>query len=307
MNPAPERLPRGARMMLTQRQVIDAWHDELDRVGEAAETAERNRLGIPWLQREVDRPAWAEALALRGGRQAADSWTCPECGAHFEAPPAGSFYPQRVKCVCVDKAVWAARLAYNAAHLPAAAAELWSYVEVPERYRQYTLDAFERRKGTSTGLRACREWLGEEKLSGGVVLLGNVGSGKTHLAVATARASIEGEPHTVEFVSASDLIERHRASGFDGAVLERYASTDLLILDDLGQHRVTDYSRDTIYHVLDARYTADRATIVTSNLDAIELGNLYGPALISRLRDTCTFAALTASDYRLERAKARSA
>src|SRR5690606_3291147 len=305
----PPRLPRGRYLVLAQRQRVAAWRAELRRIEAEAQAAKRTQLGAPeYIERRVPEDAEFEARLRQrlGLKPEVDAWRCPECGDRQQLP-AGCYGLSRLRpCECIASAGRAALLAYKDAYRMDAAAELWQTVDVPERYRGCTLDNFERRKGASKALRACRDWLQRSDDSYGLVLVGPVGCGKTHLAVATARASIEADLHTVEFVSANELVERHRASGFDRAVLEDFAQTALLILDDLGQTRATDYTRDTIYTLLDTRYTAQRPTIISTNLDGSKLATLYGDALVSRLYDAAVWTALTATDYRAERARGRA-
>lgn len=93
----------------------------------------------------------------------------------------------------------------------------------------------------------------------GLLLFGSVGTGKTFAAACIANALLE-KGYSVVMVSLVTLI--------DGAddIIRRMDDIDLLILDDLGAERSTDYGFERIYAVADARYRSGKPVIYTSNL-----------------------------------------
>ncbi|MCA9856538.1 MAG: IS21-like element helper ATPase IstB [Dehalococcoidia bacterium] len=115
-----------------------------------------------------------------------------------------------------------------------------------------------------------------------VLLIGQAGVGKSHLAQALGhRACRLGHP--VLYTSANDLFKQLRAARGDGSYdrrLLRYANPDLLILDDLGLRPLRDEEPLDLYEVIRERYERG-ATIVTSNRDPEELGELFGDPLLA--------------------------
>lgn len=93
----------------------------------------------------------------------------------------------------------------------------------------------------------------------GLLLFGAVGTGKTFAAACIANALLE-QYYSVVTTSLVNLI--------DGAdeIIRRMNDIDLLILDDLGAERSTDYGFERIYAVCDARYRCGKPVIYTSNL-----------------------------------------
>lgn len=93
----------------------------------------------------------------------------------------------------------------------------------------------------------------------GLLLFGAVGTGKTFAAACIANALLE-QNYSVVMTSLVTLI--------DGAdeIIRRMREIDLLILDDLGAERSTDYGFERIYAVCDARYRCGKPVIYTSNL-----------------------------------------
>jgi DNA replication protein DnaC len=121
---------------------------------------------------------------------------------------------------------------------------------------------------------------------GWLVLLGGYGSGKTHLAAAIANHNIAlGRP--AMFVVVPDLLDHLRAAygpnselGFDER-METIRETPLLILDDLGAHNSTAWAQEKLFQIINHRYNARLATVVTSNLRLDEID----PRISSRLAD----------------------
>lgn len=93
----------------------------------------------------------------------------------------------------------------------------------------------------------------------GLLLFGSVGTGKTFAAACIANVLLE-KNYSVVMVSLITLID----SADD--IIRRMDDIDLLILDDLGAERSTDYGFERIYAVADARYRSGKPVIYTSNL-----------------------------------------
>ncbi len=143
---------------------------------------------------------------------------------------------------------------------------------IPLRYRKARLDQL-------TGdLADAAEWDAQSN----VLLLGNVGAGKTHAAVALARA-VHDAGQEVLFRSALALIDDLKPGDRAAEAMDRALKADLLILDDLGHERQTDFAVDRIARVIVERYDDCRPTIVTSNLSPEDLEREVGPRIFSRL------------------------
>lgn len=96
----------------------------------------------------------------------------------------------------------------------------------------------------------------------GLLLFGGVGTGKTYAAACIANALI-GNGYTVLMTSLIDVINNNITRCVD--------NVDLLILDDLGAERSTDYGYERVYAVTDARYRSGKPVIYTTNLTLEEL------------------------------------
>jgi DNA replication protein DnaC len=118
----------------------------------------------------------------------------------------------------------------------------------------------------------------------GLLFLGAPGSGKTHLAVAALRGLIARGFEGV-FFDYQTLLNQIR-SGYDEAsgTMERDAykmalDTPILVLDDVGAHRVKDFVEDTVTSIITHRCNQRKATIVTTNLRDPEAGDQPGTGM----------------------------
>lgn len=149
------------------------------------------------------------------------------------------------------------------------------------------------------------------------------GAGKTHLAVAALKRLAERGFDCV-FFDYQTLLQKIR-EGYDPAAgsgsRETYRAaleTEVLLLDDLGAHRVTDWVLDTVTTIINHRYNEEKALIVTTNLPVAEMGHnavmdggaggrprvsdsladRIGARAVSRLCEVCREVRIAARDYR---------
>jgi DNA replication protein DnaC len=137
------------------------------------------------------------------------------------------------------------------------------------------------------------EQIGDRLAAGeGLWLMGDVGTGKTTLAMLVSKAAVEAQ-HTVAIYSLPHLLARIRRTYDDDAgegyleFFERLTSVDLLHIDDLGVEKRSDWALEQLYAIVNERYEAQRSIVVTTNLDQTALEEQIGPRTVSRLVEIC--------------------
>lgn len=139
----------------------------------------------------------------------------------------------------------------------------------------------------------------------GLLLYGNVGSGKTYIACSIANAIITEYSYKVKMRNFAQILNDLQKGGFNldrNEYIEQITSPTLLILDDFGIERNTEYALEQIYNVINARYLKARPTIITTNInfkdiekeqEDIMLGRIY-----SRIIEMCLPLRVTGLDRR---------
>ena len=193
--------------------------------------------------------------------------------------------------------------------------------EIPQRYLNCRVENYDlKRPGSSQShvkaSAAARKFVDEWKTRDrGLLFVGPVGVGKTHLSVAILKTLIEDCGVRGLFCDFSDLLERIQATfsrtNTDNAddVLAPYRDAELLVLDELGARRPTPWVQDVLYGLINTRYNRQRLTIVTSNYsdapsrtgeETLEMR--IGAMVRSRLYEMCDLVVLDGPDYRAWRA-----
>ena len=130
--------------------------------------------------------------------------------------------------------------------------------------------------------RFVENWDEFRKNSMGLLLWGNVGTGKSFIAGCIANALLDkGVP--VMMTNFARLLNKltDMYSGDRNAYIDSFNSFPLLIIDDLGVERNSEFAREQVFNIIDSRYRSQLPMIVTTNLTVDELKN---PADLARAR-----------------------
>jgi DNA replication protein DnaC len=198
---------------------------------------------------------------------------------------------------------------------------------IPPRYASCSLDNFKSDPNSSQNIAfrfACRLVLDYPAVDRGLLFMGPVGVGKTHLAVAILKGLIE-KGVTCLFYESGSLLKQIQDSynpisnTSELRVLAPVYQAEVLVLDELGSTIPTNWVRDTIYQIINTRYNDKKLTIFTTNYsderptvgdespqtssnksskDLYTLEERIGVALRSRLFEMCQKIEIKGKDYR---------
>ncbi len=209
---------------------------------------------------------------------------------------------------------------------------------IPERYTHCALDDFEVRypgadRSLSGALMQARNFVKSypwDTGGNGLLFTGSIGVGKTHLAVGILQALITERGARGIFFDYRDLLRQVQNSYSrtvdltELEILQPVFEAEVLVLDELGAARPTDWVWDTVAHILNTRYNDRRTTIITTNYANLPpggselnapraavreetLGDRIGERMRSRLQEMCVQVEMTGADFRQGVKRARFA
>jgi DNA replication protein DnaC len=214
-------------------------------------------------------------------------------------------------------------------------ARMIQQARIPQRYAKCTFDSYDTKGSVDRSLKAAliqaRSFVNTYPLETdgkGLLFIGSIGVGKTHLAVATLRALIVERGAKGLFYDYRDLLkelqnsyERKRHQS-EREILAPVFDADVLVLDEIGAAKASDWAGDTITHIVNTRYNDSKSTIVTTNLANLPpgapatrdnfaapqqetLGDRIGERMRSRLQEMCVVIEMMGEDRRQKDKRAR--
>ena len=200
---------------------------------------------------------------------------------------------------------------------------------IPKRYEHCTLEAFETDFPSATrslkhahlSARKFVESYPLETRGTGLLLTGSIGVGKTHLAVGILQALVQERGATGLFYDYRELLKQvqnsynRQVQATELEILAPVFEAEVLVLDELGASKPTDWVWDTVAHILNTRYNDRRTTIITTNYanaaplagpqrDDLRasreesLGDRIGERMRSRLQEMCVVVDMHGVDFR---------
>lgn len=189
--------------------------------------------------------------------------------------------------------------------------------EQAEMHRRYAKERTERRLGNSlipprfagktfadyackspkqeANLKACREYARNfsDNLEAGrcLLLLGNVGTGKTHLASAIATEIVSARGGVAVYRTVHSLLQYVKgsfardASYTEAQAYESLIEPQLLVIDEIGATKQTEFEQAALFNVINGRYEQQVPTLIVSNLRPTELPAALGDRCVDRLRE----------------------
>lgn len=144
----------------------------------------------------------------------------------------------------------------------------------------------------------CKDYADNRQMGKGLLIMGNYGTGKTHLVTAIANALLD-----VGIPALYDTWAGHLQKLKDEFVCDerKYLTlmkrVDILIIDDLGKDKPTEWNNEVLFEVINSRYEHKKPVIITTNATTRELEE-RNPAVFSRLCEMCDMVIMTGKDYR---------
>ncbi|HEY3363821.1 MAG TPA: ATP-binding protein [Symbiobacteriaceae bacterium] len=235
-------------------------------------------------------------------------WDCPHCKNTGWLPPepAGpdTVRPSR-KCQCliqeeIDDL-------YKASGLTGPLRE--------QQFNRFDLTVYppDDRKYMARVLEYCKAYAA--RVAGGtqresLLFAGDVGRGKTFLSSCIANAAVSAG-RTVVYLTFSEFLDLLRLHRFDDDEeyrqgIDRLLSADLIVLDDLGAEKVSEFVGQELFNIINHRMNRLMPMIVSTNLTAGEIEDAYGPRIASRLLNGFDGMELRGDDVRLVLKRRRS-
>lgn len=179
---------------------------------------------------------------------------------------------------------------------------------IPLKFRSRSFENFNGSEEVKKILKKyCDSFMVSNTNPGSVLMTGKTGCGKTHLAVAIVTELVKRSRRLYcRFITAPELLLEIRATygtnneTSEEAIIKEYSDCDLLILDDLGAEKTSEFSIQSLYLIIDRRNRELKPTIITTNLSLEEIEKKIDARMASRLADM-KIIKLNMPDYRKKR------
>lgn len=178
-----------------------------------------------------------------------------------------------------------------------------------ERFQARTFDTFKVTPQNKEAYQDAKSFVADfrkpETKGRGIILAGSVGTGKTHLTAAIVNDLVQIGIDCI-FGNITTLLGRLKNSyNGDGdneaEIMGKYCNCALLVIDDLGKEKTTEWVQEKLYAIINHRYEHYKKTIITTNDNFKTLENKLGEAVVSRLIEMCDGYKLDGDDYRKRR------
>jgi len=180
------------------------------------------------------------------------------------------------------------------------------------KFKNAVFDSFKTNKENERNLKLCRRYATAfdkmmEKAQG-LLMWGDVGTGKSFAAACIANYLLDHKTSVImtSFVKILEIIDKDRDE--ESAIIARLGRAKLVIFDDLGAERSTDYAIEKVYNIIDSRYRSGLPMILTTNLTLDAMQNetdIRYKRIFDRIFETCYPMQFTGVSWRMRSAYQR--
>ncbi len=183
---------------------------------------------------------------------------------------------------------------------------------MPGKFRTATFDNYEIRKENSKAFKISKKYVEDfremEKRNQGLLFYGPVGTGKSHTAACIANALME---NAVSVIMTSFVKILQDIQGMDRSESDYISILDaarVLIIDDLGAERNTDFALEKVYNIIDSRIRSNKPMILTTNLkvgEMMEAQDIRYKRIYDRIFEVCYPVDINGPSFRVRQAAER--
>lgn len=190
-------------------------------------------------------------------------------------PFRGNMYVQFCICSCEAKRIEAEREAFKKQQLKIEINRLKASSGMTrQQFSEWHFDKYSVTVDNEKQFKLCRKYADNFSImfnkNQGLLFWGGIGTGKTFSAVCIANALLDSGISVV-MTSFAKLLGTSKGFGIDEDMITELNRAKLLIIDDLGAERNTDFALEKMYSIIDSRYSAGLPMILTTNLDLTEM------------------------------------
>ena len=219
-----------------------------------------------------------------------------------------------IKCMCRQEAYSLEEIARQEKEALERISKIKQRSNMDPRYADCTFATVNVTNENRRQVKICKRYIEAfEDLSNknqGLLFYGKAGTGKTHFACCIANELMEKQ-YSVYVTSMVKILEkasRFQSKTDEDSYIETMNRARLLIIDDLGAERFTDYGLELVYNVIDSRYRIGKPMIVTTNFSIEEMKNADDVRLVriyDRIFELCYPVEFTGTSIRMKNAAKR--
>jgi DNA replication protein DnaC len=241
---------------------------------------------------------------------------CIHCGKKVEPVEFEVFGQKRLvpgSCPCEEKIIEAQLKERRQLEKKQKIEKLFGQSQLGPKFSKAIFENWEQMPGTQTAFREAVNYVKEQryKKGEGLLFFGRPGNGKSHLAAAIVNSVIPQNVAAV-FQVVPELLKkiqgtyRSRDKVDETVILNTLCDADLVVLDDLGAERLTDWTQEKIYQVINSLYINEKPVIITTNVNLeTEFEDRVGARIYDRVIEMCRLVEIKGWSYRQKIAERR--